>query len=56
MAVFMLFTRERTPEAVPGGRGDSLIMSLFIPILHMMCWFLLPLSVQQLKSLLFTQL
>lgn len=56
MAVFMLFTRARTPEAAPGGRGDSLIMSLFILLLHMMCWFLLPLSVQQLKSLLFTQL
>jgi len=38
MAVFMLFTRERTPEAAPGGRGDGLIVSLFIPILHMMCW------------------
>lgn len=56
MALFMLFTRERTPEAAPRGRGDNLMVRLFIPILHMMCWFFLPLSVQQLKGLLFTQL
>lgn len=56
MAVFTLFTGERTPEAAWGGRGDSLIMALFIPISHMMLRFLLPLSVQQLRSLLFTQL